>query len=116
MAAVENSKISDVLGTLADINRGNFVIEIGRKQTELVEACVRTRKKGKLVITLEIVPAGISEDTNRVNQFSVRPEVSVKKPEASQPAAIFFCTEDNKLTRDDPDQMEMNFHEQETTK
>jgi hypothetical protein len=111
-----DSRVGDIVGTLGDINRGNFLIEAGRKLTELTEACVRTRGKGKIVITLNLSPAGVSEASGRVNQFTISPKVEIRKPELKQPAAIFFCTENDMLTRDDPDQMEMELHEKETTR
>lgn len=108
----ELDKVTDIVGTLVNLNRGNFVIEAGRKLTELTEACARTRKKGVLTIKLEVLPTGINQRTGRVNQFELDPEVSIKKPELSQPSSIFFFTENGTLTRDDPDQMEMDLQEQ----
>lgn len=104
-------KPTDVIETLANLNRGNFLIECGRKMAELVEAAGRTRKKGKIVITLELLPTGISPTTGQVNQFEISPVVEIKKPEITQPGSIFFCDESGRLTRDDPDQMQMDYNE-----
>lgn len=109
---------TDVVETLVNLNRGNFLIECGRKMTELVEASIRTRKKGKFVVTLELLPTGISSTTGQVNQFEISPLVEIKKPEITQPASIFFCDDGGRLTRDDPDQMQMEYEAttQEKTK
>jgi hypothetical protein len=44
-----------------------------------------------------------------VNQFEIRPDVKITKPEHKQGKSIFFVTPEGKLTRDDPDQEELNF-------
>lgn len=95
---------ADIISTLVVLNRGNFVIECGRELQELTDAIVDTGKKGELVIKLAVNPCGLKD--GRVNQFEIRPDISINKPKHDQGKSIFFVTSDNKLVRDDPNQME----------
>jgi hypothetical protein len=104
-------RAADIIGTLVVLNRGNFVIECGREFQELADAIINTNKKGELTIKLTVTPSGWKEGTGRPNQVDVAPEISIKKPRHDQGKSIFFITEDNMLTRDDPDQDEL-FKEQ----
>lgn len=102
-----SANVADIVSTMVSMNRGNFVIECGRKLDELSRAIVDTGGKGKLTIVLEVTPSGMKD--GRVNQFEIRPNVAINKPEHPQGKSIFFVTEDCKLTRDDPDQLEMSY-------
>lgn len=104
--------VADILGTLAELDRGNFAINAGRMLQELNEAIVEVRGKGTLTIKLKITPAGFSKETGRVNQFEIQPEISIDKPEHPLRKSLFFITEDAKLTREDPDQSHL-FEEEE---
>ncbi len=106
---VQNSEVADILSTLADLDRGNFAILAGRKMLELSRAMQDVRGKGTLTIKLKMVPAGISETTGKVNQFEIQPEVSIDKPEHAIRKSLFFVTDDARLTRDDPDQEQLDF-------
>ena len=97
---------ADVIGVLAAQNRGDFIIECGRQFQELVESVKRTGKKGKLMMSLEVEVAGLSKD-GMVNQLSIYPTVTLKEPQPGQGSTLFFLTEDNKLTQDNPAQMAM---------
>lgn len=107
-----DSEVSDILGTLADLDRGNFVILAGRRLLELTKACADVRAKGSLTIKLKLTPVGRSEATGKVNQFEIKPEISIDKPEHPLRPSLFFATEDARFTRNDPDQ-ESLFEEDE---
>ena len=109
----QERKVIDVAGVMADINRGNFLIEAGRKYAELLDACSVTRKKGKITIIMDVIPAAVNKRTGRVDQFEVAADVQINKPELNQPPAIFFYTEDGAMTREDPDQLAMELHEEQ---
>ena len=109
--AKQDENVADIISTLVVLNRGNFVIEAGRELAELTEAITQTNAKGKLVITLEISPSGWKDD-GRCNQVDLKPKITIDKPKKEQGKSIFFVTDDNKLTRDDPAQTDM-FAEQE---
>lgn len=103
-AKAEEPRTADILKTLVVLERGNFVIECGREFQELNDAIVATNKPGKLVITLTVTPSGWSKRTNRPNQVDVNPQFEIKKPQPERAKSIFYVTEDNRLTRDDPEQ------------
>jgi hypothetical protein len=107
--AESDHKVADILSTICELNRGNFAIECGRKLQELSDAIIDTGGKGRLVITLDVTPSGLKK--GRINQFEVRPEVKITKPQHDQGSSIFFVTPDGKLTRDDPDQMDLELKE-----
>ncbi len=103
---------ADIVQTLCVLNKGRFIIEAGSQLQELTDAIVDTNKAGELTIKLKVSPSGWKH--GRPNQFDFQPDVSIKKPRTDVGKTIFFVTQDNKLTREDPDQAEM-FDERETT-
>lgn len=103
------SEVADILGTLADLDRGNFAINAGRKWLELNKAIVDVRGSGTLTIKLKVKPVGISQTTGKVNQFEIKPEISIDKPEHPLRPSLFFVTEDARLTSEDPDQADFEF-------
>ena len=107
-----DSEVADILGTLADLDRGMFAISCGRKLLELNRAVAEVRAPGTLTITLKIKPAGFSDATGKVNQCEIQPAIDIKKPEHPLRKSLFFLTEDARLSRQDPDQLDM-FEERE---
>ncbi len=103
-AVEQEVRSADIIATLVVLNRGNFVIDCGREFQELTDAIIETNKAGELTIKLKVVPSGWKKGTGRANQVDVAPEISIKKPHHDQSKSIFFVTDDNRLTRDDPDQ------------
>jgi hypothetical protein len=104
---------ADFLTVMAELTRGRFIIECQRQLEDCTEAVVRTGKKGKITITLDVEISGRNKE-GRVNQLDIVPAVTLKEPLPNQGASIFFVTEENKLTREDPDQLAM-FGEKEQT-
>lgn len=100
----KTERTADIVGTLVVLNRGNFIVECGREFNDLTDAIVATNKPGKLVITLTVTPSGWSKRTARPNQVDIAPQFEIKRPQHDQAKSIFYVTEDNRLTRDDPDQ------------
>jgi len=105
----EASEISDILSVMADLDRGHFAINAGRRFSELTKAIQDVRGSGTLTIKLKVKPVGISQTTGKVNQFEIKPEISIDKPEHPLRPSLFFVTEDAKVTRDDPDQEALDF-------
>lgn len=105
--AKEEKKVADILGMLVVLDRGNFVINAGREFQELTEAVKAANKKGVINIKLEVTPSGWKESTGACNQVEVRPNIVLTKPKREHGKSIFFVTDDNTLTRDDPDQTEI---------
>ncbi len=105
----EGTGTADIISTLAELNRGNFILQAGRELHDLTESIKDTGKKGKLVITLEVTPSGLRH--GRVNQVEILPDVTITKPKPAQGKVTFFVTDDNNLVRQDPGQMEMDLME-----
>ena len=103
-AKVDQRDAADFLGTLVVLNRGKTVIDASRELQNVLDAVVETRKKGSITIKLEISPEGFDRGTGRTNQVDIDPSISSKIPRHDQTPSVFFVTEDNKLTRDDPAQ------------
>lgn len=109
-------RVADVVSTLVVLNRGNFIIEAGRELQELTDAIIDTNQEGELSIKLKVKPSGWKD--GRCNELEIRPIVDIKKPKHEQGKSVFFVTADNKLVRDDPNQMtideQMEEQERET--
>jgi NAD(P)H-hydrate repair Nnr-like enzyme with NAD(P)H-hydrate epimerase domain len=101
---IEQRDAADFLGTLVVLNRGKTVIDASRELQEVINAIISTNKKGSITIKLDISPSGWKEGTGRANQVDIDPEITSKIPRHNQGKSIFFVTDDNKLTRDDPEQ------------
>jgi hypothetical protein len=89
--------ITNVLG---EIRGGVFANEVSAQLSELVERIQESGKKGKLQITLELIPSGSG---NRI--MTVKPTCAVKmppKPETDE-AQVFFVQRGD-LLRQDPNQ------------
>lgn len=106
-----STKQADIIGTLAELDRGRFAIECGRELGELTAAVRNTAKKGSILIRLEVTPGGLKD--GRVHQVEVKPNVSIVRPKNDTKSTIFFVTDEAQLVRDDPDQMDM-FEDQRT--
>jgi len=108
----DDQKVADIISTIVVLDRGRFVVECGRELQELTDAIVETNKAGEIIIKLKVSPSGWKKGTGKPNQFDFQPEVAIKKPHHDAGKTIFYVTDDNKLTREDPEQTEM-FAEQE---
>jgi hypothetical protein len=102
--STEQSEAVDFLGTLVVLNRGNTVIDASRELQAVIDGVVNANKAGELTIKLKIEPTGWKKGTSRVNQVDIEPQISSKVPQPSPNKSIFFVTEENALTRDDPEQ------------
>lgn len=109
--AREARQTSDIIQVMAELNRGDFLIECGRQLQEATDAVIRTGAKSKVTITLDILPAGMRD--GRINQFEISPAVTIKEPQARQPSSLFFITEDGLLSRNDPDQEHFEFDKEQ---
>lgn len=103
---MKTGRQTDVIKTLAELDRGRFLIECGREMRELTDAIRNAgNKKGTLVIRLEVAPSGMRE--GRLNQVEIKGSVAAVRPKPDVRSSIFFVSEDSQLTREDPDQLEM---------
>ncbi len=61
-------------------------------------------------MSLEVIPGAMTQ--GRASQMEITPKVKIEEPLASQGTSIFFVSDDNKLSRNDPEQMDMFEKEQ----
>lgn len=109
---MEQSKCKvDFVSVIAELKNGRCLTDCSRKMTELTDAVIEHRKKGKLTLQLVIEPSGVTD--GRVTETSVSWACAIVKPEADTGSSIFFVTQDGQLTRNDPDQMDLEYHEPE---
>lgn len=87
---------------LAGHSRGNVDAEMTAAMAEVVEAVAHLEKKGKVVLTFEVEPAGSGGRT-----VVVRGEVATKPPLPAAEASIFYVGDAGTLHRDDPFQGRM---------
>lgn len=84
------------------IDRGRKLTDLDRGIRDLVEAVKETGKKGKLTYTLEILPVPKTGG----EQVVLVDDVVVKPPKPEPKVALFFTTDEGRLSRNDPRQME----------
>ncbi len=104
---VDQQQSADFLGTLVVLNRGNTVIDASRELQDVINGIIASNKSGELNIKLKITPSGWKQGTGRANQVDIDPIITSKIPRHDQGKSIFFVTEENKLTRTDPDQEDL---------
>ena len=92
----------DFIETLRTVNKGQSPFELSQALDKLVAAVKKTGKAGKLVYTLSVAPAA-----NTDGQVGVSDDIDIKLPKPSRFQSIFFATDSGKLTREDPNQMEL---------
>jgi len=80
--------------------RGALVSEADDRLSELVEALHEFGGKGKLQITL-------TAQVNKAGQIEISPAITISKPTKSIGQGIYWASDDNRLTRRDPDQADI---------
>lgn len=96
--------ITDVMGQI----RGGFALaEAGKKLVEVVAAVRATNKPGEVTFTIKVKP---DKTDDRVVLMS--PSVKAKVPEKGFSDGIFFVGPDNRLSKEDPAQTEMQLERQ----
>ncbi|WP_421792793.1 hypothetical protein [Hyphobacterium sp.] len=83
-----------------NFRRGRLVGDAAEKMDELMEAMAATGGKGKLVIEFPF-------SFNKAGQLECSPVVKVTKPAAPVGTSLFFLTDENRLTRRDPNQTDL---------
>lgn len=85
---------------LQTFRRGELLAEGDAKLSELVEAIAIHQGSGSLTLKL-------SFKTNKAGQIEIVPDMTVKKPARALGTGIYFASDDNRLTRRDPNQMDI---------
>lgn len=90
---------------LLDMNRGRTHNEASSRLQDLVEAVMATGKKGQMVLVINV------SKSKAHGQVEITDELRVKTPSADRAASIFFVTDDNNLSRTDPNQLELGLRD-----
>lgn len=85
---------------LQGFRRGELIAEAEALLTELVEAVRDTGGKGEVNLKIPL-------KMNDAGQVECVPVLTIKKPRRPIGTGIYFATEDGKLSRRDPAQMDM---------
>ncbi len=90
--------------TLQDQRKGALQHELTDKLRQVIDAVRSTGKTGSLVLTLKVVPASGGE----VGTVFLEDTVKTKLPEPKRQSSLFFVTDDNLLSRQNPNRSEFN--------
>lgn len=80
--------------------RGELLDDCNQKLDELMEALSTTGKNGSLTLKFDF-------KHNKAGQLEVTPAASIKKPVKEVMPGIYFVSDDSRLTRRDPRQMDI---------
>jgi len=92
----------DFAATLAQLAKGKTNTQLSEQLREVVAAVAKTKKNGKLQITINVKPQKSVEGAVIVSAVS-----KANAPAFEQPASIFYATDDGNLVRDDPHQQSL---------
>lgn len=96
----------DLVEMLMEMRNGKVAIEASRKLNELLAAIRETGLPGSLTLKLKFKPTKVDLHEG-VKEVSIQHQTDITKPELPIPPSVFFVTQDGRLSRTDPDQMEM---------
>lgn len=85
-----------------ELRGGALVKELSDALIEVTEAVIANQKGGKITLTLDIKP-GAGAD----NALTIADTLKVSAPKPSNKGTIFFADSKNSLTRNDPNQLEL---------
>lgn len=88
------------LELIQSFRRGELLTEGDAKLNELVEAIQRTGAGGDLTLKLKV-------KVNKAGQLEIVPELTIKMPTRALGTGIYFASDDGRLTRRDPNQMDI---------
>lgn len=85
---------------LQSFRRGELLADGDQKLSELVEAINTTQGGGTLNLSLKL-------KMNKAGQIEIVPGITIKKPSRTLSTGIYFASDDGRLTRRDPNQMDI---------
>lgn len=93
------------LDNLTEMRQGGVLIEASEGLDEIIKAVRKTGKKGKLTLTLTVMPA----DRGRVEveRIAITDSIKVDAPKPDKSTSFFFVNENNQLTKNDERQLNM---------
>jgi hypothetical protein len=88
------------LELIQSFRRGELLAEGDQRLNELIEAIRATGGAGNMTLKMDFKP-------NKAGQLECVPSLTIKKPARPLGTGIFFATDDGRLTRRDPNQMDI---------
>lgn len=92
------------LQTIGEIRKGAAATELAEALADLVRSVRETGRPGELTLKVKLKPASKGD----VSTLLVEDAVTVKRPSPERGATIFYSTQDNGLSRNDPRQPELD--------
>jgi len=92
---------NNFVAVLNQLHRGSAVADASDALAEVVKAVRENGKKGKLSLTITVVPLSKGDAVDLVC------EVAVKVPKPNKGSSLFFVADDGTLLRNDPRQGEL---------
>jgi hypothetical protein len=89
---------------LAEQRKGRTQNELTDALHNLIEACKDTGKKGSVTLTVSVKPEG-------GRMVMISDKIDTKLPKPDRDSALFYVTDDNELSKDDPDQRRLPLQE-----
>lgn len=86
---------------LQEMRKGGLHTELGDELAALVQQCIKTGKKGSLVLTLRVDP---KDGTNEEALVVVDDTIVVKAPRFDTAATVYWADDNGNLQRDRPSQ------------
>lgn len=102
-----NEKANTFDATLREMHRGRTVTELSEKLAELLAAARVTGNGGYITYKLVVKPINRGD----VMTLELADDITVKMPQTARGKSIFFCDENNVLSRRDPRQDELRLAE-----
>lgn len=93
----ESKPIRPFMDTLRDLEHGELLEQLGIDQRKVLEAVKKTNCKGSLTLKLSYKP--VAE-----GQITLTGEISTSLPKQSRAQTLFFITDEDNLSRDNPRQ------------
>lgn len=85
---------------LQGYRRGSLLDRADRDLNELMDAIAETGRGGTLTLTLTV-------KVNKAGQIEIAPDVKTKSPRPDLGVGIYFVSDTGRLTRRDPNQMDI---------
>ena len=80
--------------------RGELLDDCNQKLNELMEALATADKGGSFTLKFDF-------KHNKAGQIEITPNAVIKKPAKNVPPGVYFISDDSRLTRRDPRQMDI---------
>ncbi|PTX48707.1 hypothetical protein IQ03_02207 [Gemmobacter caeni] len=85
---------------LQTFRRGELLAAGDGRLTELMEAIRETGQGGSLTLKFNF-------KVNKAGQLEITPDLSIKRPQRAIGTGIYYATDDGRLTRRDPNQLDI---------